>query len=99
MTFSEYINWIINHPENFSFTICKVKSGTKVYIIHYTDPYTGRIREIINCLLVGPVLVDISTNISVASSKDILLEKLEALALNKEQEALDKGEENIEDEA
>lgn len=92
MTFSEYTNWIINHPKNFNFTICKTQSGTRVYIIHYTDPYTGRIREILHCLLVGPILVDTSTNISIASSKDILLERFEELALNKEQELLNKRE-------
>lgn len=99
MNFAEYINWIITHPEDFTFVISIVESGTKVYLINHTDPYTGKINQVIHCLLVGPILVDMNTNLSIVSAKDVFLDKFEELALNKEQELLDKGEGNIEDEA
>ncbi len=99
MDFSEYINWIITHPKNFDFVINIIESKTKIYTINYIDPDTGRTKNVIRCLLVGSILVDMATGLSITSTKNVFLEKFEVLALNKEQELLDKGEENIEDEA
>lgn len=80
MKYSEYINYIIDHPASFTFVINIVESGAKIYQI-FTNSDTGMVRLVANLMEVGPVLVDTSTGLSVASRKDVKLDVLEKLAM------------------
>lgn len=79
MKYSEYVNYIIDHPASFTFVIYVVESGAKIYQIS-TNSDTGMVRLVINLMEVGPVLVDISTGLAVASKEDVKLDILEKLA-------------------
>lgn len=87
------------HPENFIFIVNIISDKAKYYQIYFTDPDTGRKSEIIHFLQIGPALVDTRIHKKIALRREVLIEQFEYLALNKEQGLLDKGEENIEDEA
>lgn len=98
MNFAEYINWIITHSENYIFCSSTVVSTqTKYYSIHHKSPFTGRHYTVLHFYLKEDNIIDFTSDLIIANTNEILMDKLDQL--NKEQEALDKGEENIEDEA
>lgn len=101
MKYTEWVNYWIQNPECCTFVVCILEDGTKVYIINYKDYYTGRVENLTRFSVEKEscYVIDCRSDKILGTTKDILLEKFEELALNKEQELLDKGEGNIEDEA
>ncbi len=80
MTFSEYINYIINNPKDFDFYMVQI--GTNVYYkIHYQDPITGFNYPIISFTIVEGELMETSTMLKIAKVEDVLLDKFKELSL------------------
>lgn len=86
MKYSEYINWIIQHPENFTFIHNIVEPNTlnrPVFIIYYKNPDTGRISSTASFSEVNNKLIDLTTRLEIASKEEVLLDKFMELSREK----------------
>lgn len=106
MNFSTYLNWIIKHVSDYEISYFKTSltkenldQSPDQFIITHICPYTGRRVHILSIKIIGDDVIDNITGLKLANKSKVYINALKDFAVNKEQQALDKGEENIEDEA
>lgn len=106
MNFSTYLNWIIKHISDYEVSYFKTSlvkesldQAPDQFIITLICPYTGRRVRVLSIKIIGNDIIDSITGLKLANKSNVYIDALKDFAFNKEQEALDKGEENIEDEA
>lgn len=79
MTYAEYINWIIEHPENFTFIrtiLCPDPLKRTCYLIMYTSPALGSVSRVASFSTGGDIVTDLTIRQEVANTKDIYIDKL-----------------------
>lgn len=83
MKFSEYINWIIQHPgKNFKFAYAIIEPDTinkPIYLITYTNPDTGLSEKVAAWTVENNKLIDSTTRLELANCEDVLLAKFKKL--------------------
>lgn len=106
MNFSTYLNWIIKHISDYEVIYFKsslvkesLDQAPDQFIITHICPYTGRRVHVLSIKIIGNDIIDSITELKLAKKSNVYIDALKDFAFNKEQELLDKGENNIEDEA
>ena len=106
MNFSTYLNWIIKHISDYEVIYFKsslvkesLDQAPDQFIIIHICPYTGRRVHVLSIKIIGNDIIDSITELKLAKKSNVYIDALKDFAFNKEQELLDKGENNIEDEA
>lgn len=81
MTYAEIINYYINHPEHCAFNYMKC-NNVENFAIYYRDPDTGR-ETLLHRFNAGSAFVtDFPSNLVVACSNEIMIDKLKSLCQN-----------------
>jgi hypothetical protein len=89
MTFSAYINWIIDNAANFRVYLYKIPSENETleeasdrFVIYYVDPDTGRTVHVLSFSVIGEDIIDNITGLKIADKSKIHdLDTLKCLVL------------------